>query len=112
MPIATTFVFWSSLVKAIRLTGGEDDQGRCFGIYFAANAIFSMVVSSSNMFMYTKFSGEGNGIMGVTISVAFFIGVAMLAITILFKEKNLQMPKSDESYKREDIKAVLKNGTV
>ena len=50
--------------------------------------------------------------MGVTISVAFFIGVAMLAITILFKEKNLQMPKSDESYKREDIKAVLKNGTV
>lgn len=112
MPIATTFVFWSSLVKAIRLTGGEDDQGRCFGIYFAANAIFSMVVSSSNMFMYTQFSGEGNGIMGVTISVAFFIGVAMLAITILFKEKNLQMPKSDESYKREDIKAVLKNGTV
>ena len=112
MPLATTFVFWSSLVKAISLTGGEDDQGRCFGVYFAANAIFSMIVSSSNMFMYTQFSGEGNGIMGVTISVAFFIGVAMLAIGLLFSEKNLRMPKSNESYKKADIMAVLKNGTV
>ena len=112
MPLATTFVFWSSLVKAIRLTGGEDDQGRCFGIYFAANAIFGMVVSSLNMFMYTQFSGDGKGIMGVSISVAFFVGVAMIAITLLFKEKNLNMPKSDESFALADIKAVMKNGTV
>ena len=64
------------------------------------------------MFMYTQFSGVGNGIMGVTISVAFFIGVAMLAIGLLFSEKNLRMPKSNESYKKADIMAVLKNGTV
>lgn len=112
MPIATTFVFWSSLVKAIQLTGGAEDQGRCFGIYFAANAVFGTIISSTNMFMFTQFSGDGKGLMGVTISVAFFIAVAMLAIVLLFKEKNLQMPKSEESFKLADIKLVLKNGTV
>lgn len=112
MPIATAFVFWSSLVKAISLAGGKDDQGRCFGIYFAANAVFGTIISSSNMFMYTQFSDDGRGIMGVTISVAFFVGVAMLAIAVLFKEKNLKMPENNESYKLEDIKLVVKNGTV
>ena len=112
MPLATTFVFWSSLVKAIQLAGGEDDQGRCFGIYYAANSIFGTLIYSSNMFMYTQFSGEGKGIMGVTISCAFFVGVAMLAITLLFKEKNLAMPSSEDSFALADIKLVLKNSTV
>ena len=112
MPLATAFVFWSSLVKAISLAGGKDEQGRCFGIYFAANAVFGTIISSSNMFMYIQFSEYDNGIMGVTISVAFFVAVAMFAIAILFNDKNQQVPKNDESYKLEDIKMVMKNGTV
>lgn len=112
MPLATTFVFWSSLVKAVQLSGGEDDQGRCFGVYFASNSIFSAIISSSNMFAFTKFSEDGRGMVGVTISVAFFVAVAMLAITVLFKEKNLNMPKSTDSFKMEDIKLVFKNRMV
>lgn len=112
MPLATTFVFWSSLVKAISLAGGSDDQGRCFGIYFAANAIFGTIISSSNMFMFTQFSENGKGLVGVTISVAFFVAVAMLAIALLFKEKNLNISKSQESFKLSDIKMVVKNSTV
>lgn len=113
MPIATTFVFWSSLVKAISLAGGAKDQGRCFGIYFAANAVFGTIISSTNMFMFTKFTDEfDNGLLGVTISVAFFVLVAILAIALFLNEKNIAIPKSESSFKMADVALVLKNGTV
>lgn len=64
------------------------------------------------MFAFTQFSEDGRGMVGVTISVAFFVAVAMLAIAVLFKEKNLNMPKSTDSFKMADIKLVFKNGTV
>lgn len=106
MPFATTFVFWNSLVKAIGMAGDDNEQGRCFGIYFAANAIFGTIISSTNMFAYTQM-----GFKGVTFSVAAFVLIAMLAILILFKERNLkEVPKI--SFTRNELKQVLTNKKV
>lgn len=106
MPFASTFVFWNSLVKAIEMAGSKEEQGRCFGIYFAANAVFGTIISSTNMFAYTQM-----GFTGVTLSVAFFFLIAIIAIAIFFKEKNLTQ-KNDSVFVLSDIKLVLKNKTV
>lgn len=37
MAFASGFVFWTALLKAIRIIGTEEEQGTMYGIYYAAN---------------------------------------------------------------------------
>lgn len=66
------------------------------------------------MFMFNKFNenGANRGFMGVTISVAFFVLVAIATIAVLLNEKNLEVKTKKSSFKLADIKLVLKNKKV
>lgn len=144
MPFATTFVFWSSLVKAIGMAGGPEEQGRCFGIYFASNAVFATIISTANMFAYTTFSANDSlpsGFCGVTLNVAVFIAIAIMAILIFFRETKVPSnkaalnsndsnvasaspnhnelhdssgdnPSLNDGFKLSDVRLVLKNKNV
>ena len=39
LSLSTAFVFWSSLMKAIRLVGTEEEQGFLYGVYYACNGL-------------------------------------------------------------------------
>ncbi|SMB95152.1 Major Facilitator Superfamily protein [Desulfonispora thiosulfatigenes DSM 11270] len=47
LAITTTFVFWSSLMKTIRLIADDDEQGRMFGLYYAGNGITGAIGNST-----------------------------------------------------------------
>ena len=63
--------------------------------------------------MFNQFNeGNGNGFLGVTISVAFFVAVAFLAVAALLKDNNLKVEEGEGSFKLADVKLVLKSGPV
>lgn len=37
LALGSGFVFWTALLKAIRIIGTEEEQGRMYGVYYAAN---------------------------------------------------------------------------
>ncbi|MEG2215178.1 MAG: MFS transporter [Oscillospiraceae bacterium] len=45
MGLTGGFAFWPSLMKGIRMTGSDDEQGRIFGIFEALNGFASLLLS-------------------------------------------------------------------
>ena len=41
------FVFWTALLKAIRIIGTEEEQGRMYGVYYAANGTTDKDISTA-----------------------------------------------------------------
>lgn len=39
LSVTTAFVFWSALIKGIRMIGTSEEQGRMYGLYYAGNGI-------------------------------------------------------------------------
>jgi nitrate/nitrite transporter NarK len=85
---STNFVFWCALTKAVRQTGGDDSQGRSYGIYYASSGIWSALINALALTVYSKFSS--NVVFGFKMAVLTFgIGtvVAVLLVGVFFKEK-------------------------
>ena len=72
------FVFWTALLKAIRLIGTEEEQGRMYGIYYAANGTTAAIVAVVNLWAYNLGGGDANEQMGF-----FFAVVSMAVFTLL-----------------------------
>ena len=53
LSFSTAFVFWSSLMKAIRIIGTEEEQGFMYGLYYACNGITGALTNTFAL-MYTK----------------------------------------------------------
>ena len=45
MALTGGFAFWPSLMKGIRMTGSDEEQGRIFGIFEALNGLASLLLS-------------------------------------------------------------------
>ena len=57
---ASAFVFWTAILKAIRMIGTEEEQGRMYGIYYAANGTTAAVVAAVNLWAYNLGGGDAN----------------------------------------------------
>ena len=45
---ASGFVFWTAILKAIRIIGTEEEQGTMNGIYYAANGTPAAIIAAVN----------------------------------------------------------------
>ena len=41
------FVFWAAITKAVGQVGTAEEQGMCYGIYYAASGIISAILKCS-----------------------------------------------------------------
>lgn len=96
--VTTTFLFWCSLMKTIRLIGDEQEQGFMFGLYYMGNGLTGAIVNSIAL----QVAAVGND-----ASSKFFIAVIVygcstvvgaLLIALLLKENKTKAAeiKSDE----------------
>ena len=46
LSFSTAFVFWSSLMKAVRIIGTEEEQGFMYGLYYACNGITAALTNT------------------------------------------------------------------
>lgn len=109
----TTFVFWGSLFKTIRLIGTSEEQGFMFGLYYMGNGITGAIVNSIAIWSM-KFSDK----VETQFSNAVFIyaastAVAALLVWILVKEnKEKSKELKVNEFKMSQVGELLKNPTV
>ncbi len=65
--ISTILTFWSALIKAARLWGGEAAQGRAFGILDGGRAFFGAVFGSMALAVFGQFTTELAGLQAVVL---------------------------------------------
>lgn len=116
LAFSSGFVFWSALLKVIRMSGDEDEQGRLYGIYYASNGITAAVVNFISLWVFSLFPDERTGFFWAIIVMALFTGIVAVLLAILMKEdKELAKAKvlsENDKFHFKDVITVLKTPII
>ncbi len=113
LSFSTAFVFWSSLMKAVRIVGTEQEQGLMYGIYYACNGLAGALTQSLALF--------ASGTAGGDIVEGFFRAVVtggtvsiIAAIVLVFLLRGDTVVESDESskFRMKDVGTLVRNPIV
>lgn len=108
------FVFWSALLKAIRMIGSDEEQGRMYGIYYAANGGSGAIISALSLKAFSGAADEKTGLFWAVIIMAIFTTVAAILLIFLLKENTSKdlSTKAEDQFHFSDLKSVLTNPAV
>ncbi|EAQ96594.2 MFS transporter [Congregibacter litoralis] len=68
--VSTILTFWAALVKATRLWGGSDDQGRTFGILDAGRGLVGAVMMTAGAWVFSRSALAADGLVDVILLYA------------------------------------------
>ena len=103
---ASGFVFWTAILKAIRIIGTEEEQGTMYGIYYAANGTTAAIIAAVNLWAYNAGGGDSN------MKSGFLLATILIAIFLEGKsDKDLSTAEEDK-FHFGDVVTVLKNPAV
>ncbi len=106
--LATIFTYWPAMIKAVKLLGSSDVQGRLFGFREALNSLGSLILSTVAMWVFTS---GGENFRGVVIFYsAAYIVIGVISFIFLPK-KDLEEDKPKQSIFA-GLGYVLKNPTI
>ena len=117
MAFASGFVFWTALLKAIRIIGSEEEQGTMYGIYYAANGTAAASVAAINLWAYNAGGGDADmqgGFFWAVVSMAIPTLVAAILIGVFLNgksDKDLSTSEEDK-FHFADVFTVLKNPAI
>ncbi|MEG0051436.1 MAG: MFS transporter [Terrisporobacter sp.] len=106
----TAFVFWTSLMKAIGQIGGEEEQGRMYGIYYAGNGLTQAICNSIALTVFSKFDNPQVGLkMAVfTMAAANIFSAVMVYFFIEDTKKDKTESLSSEQFDLSMAKKIVK----
>ncbi len=65
--ITTILTFWAALIKAARLWGKPDNQGKTFGILDAGRGLVAATIFSAAVWLFSSFALVANGLIAVIL---------------------------------------------
>ena len=107
--LTTNFVFWFAITKGVGMIGTEENQGTCYGIYYASSGIISAILNAICLWASGFGSDETKAfiiamwVMAVGTLIAFFL------LLVFFKEKEVKSDNPDDMFQIKHIGVVLKN---
>ena len=115
LSFSTAFVFWSALMKAVRIVGTEEEQGFMYGLYYACNGIAAALTSFISLYAYNTAgedikSGFGRGVNASGVVVL----IAAICLVFLMKEDagKVTTESDDDKISLPMVGKVLKSPVV
>lgn len=78
MGVSLTLIFWSAMIKMVRLLAPSDQQGRYFGILEGGRNLTTVVVVAAGLYLFDRLGSNSNGLRWTIIlfsAVLLVIGV-------------------------------------
>ena len=115
LSFSTAFVFWSALMKAVRIVGTEEEQGFMYGLYYACNGIAAALTSFISLYAYNT-AGEdikSGFVRGVNAS-GIVVLIAAICLVFLMKEDagKVTTESDDDKISLPMVGKVLKSPVV
>lgn len=115
LSFSTAFVFWSALMKAVRIVGTEEEQGFMYGLYYACNGIAAALTSFISLYAYNT-AGEdikSGFVRGVNASGVVVL-IAAICLVFLMKEDEgkVTTESDDDKISLPMVGKVLKSPVV
>lgn len=105
----TIFAFWGSVIKAVRLLGDENEQGKLYGFYAGFQGLVNTVVAILATFVFTRFVSETAGLKGILLLYGFLNIAGAILFWIFFpSEIDTSESSNEDPVKVSDIFVVLK----
>lgn len=98
LSFSTAFVFWSALMKAVRIVGTEEEQGFMYGLYYACNGIAAALTSFISLYAYNT-AGEdikSGFVRGVNASGVVVLIVAICLVFLMKEDAGKVTTESDD----------------
>lgn len=117
LSFSTAFIFWSALMKAVRIVGTEEEQGFMYGLYYGCNGVAAALTSFIALYFY---NAAGDDIVkgfvhGVNAS-GVVVFIAAIALIFLMKEDKdaaaARTTSDDDKISLPMVFTVLKSPTV
>lgn len=108
--ITTTFTYWPAMMKAVKLLGSSDEQGKLFGFREGLFCLLALVFSLIGVFVFNK-TGENFKMLVITYSIIYILcGV----ITFLFlpNDKKDETEATEKHSVLEGLGFVLKQPSI
>ena len=98
LSFSTAFVFWSALMKAVRIVGTEEEQGFMYGLYYACNGIAAALTSFISLYAYNT-AGEdikSGFVRGVNASGVVVLIAAICLVFLMNEDAGKVTTESDD----------------
>ena len=112
LSFSTAFVFWSALMKAVRIVGTEEEQGFMYGLYYACNGIAAALTSFISLYAYNT-AGEDIK-SGFVNASGVVVLIAAICLVFLMKEDagKVTTESDDDKISLPMVGKVLKSPVV
>ncbi len=115
LSFSTAFVFWSALMKAVRIVGTEEEQGFMYGLYYGCNGVAAALTSFISLYAYNT-AGEdikSGFVRGVNASGVVVL-IAAICLVFLMKEDagKVTTESDDDKISLPMVGKVLKSPVV
>ena len=111
--LSGTLLYWSAILKAIRVVGGPEHSGTAYSWYYGASTVICFVVSMLQIWLFDIGAGSVAGIRNAFLVSAVASALSALAVQFMYKESKeaVEAAGSDDSGKItvSDIPHILKN---
>ena len=115
LSFSTAFVFWSALMKAVRIVGTEEEQGFMYGLYYACNGIAAALTSFISLYAYNT-AGEDikSGFVRGVNARGVVVLIAAICLVFLMKEDagKVTTESDDDKISLPMVGKVLKSPVV
>ena len=99
-------VYWPVLLKAVRLLGNRDEQGRMFGFLEAGRGVVDVLIASGALFVFVQF-GEGKAGMQAGLVYYTLITIIVGIITYFIVDADDRtIPQNDEDVNKQMFKGI------
>ncbi|WP_170107688.1 MFS transporter [Photobacterium lipolyticum] len=89
-------LYWPVLLKAVRLLGTKEEQGRMFGFLEAGRGVVDVIVASGALFVFVQF-GEGKAGMQAGLIYYTLITIAVGIITYFIVDNDDKVESKDNA---------------
>lgn len=114
----TIFLFWSAMIKATRVWGGTENQGKAFGFLDGGRGLVGALFGLLGVFVFSLFVSESNTVLNATeqadafqyviyVSSAIVAFIGVLVFFFLKIDKKAE-PVTLEKITFQNIKTVLR----
>ncbi|MFD3449039.1 MFS transporter [Microbacteriaceae bacterium 4G12] len=111
--ISTVLTYWPAMIKAVKLLGSGDEQGKMFGFREAGFGLFSLIFTQIGTLLIYNKSQDITGVKNIIVfySIIYFV-TAILTFLFLPNSKREDTKKIDSKEFVSGIKYVLKQPGV
>lgn len=95
------FAFWPAIMKGIRMTGSDDEQGRLYGVFEALNGVASLLLSFI-MIGVMAVVGSAELVTGFKSALAFMGGLSVVSgiLVLILMDKDAAYGLSETEKKK------------